>query len=116
MRKTIKYLLAIFIVVVVLFLGFKKNIHWQGLHQYDTRHFTIYYEDLNQQTLKDIEQKTAEEMNEGYDDVTELFIEADAKLQIKLKKQRRTAKAIQNMKKSLYIKATSTSRKANVDP
>ncbi|MFC1975078.1 peptidase MA family metallohydrolase [Chloroflexota bacterium] len=58
MRKTIKYLLVISIVaVVILFLGFKKNIHWQGLHQYDTQHFTIYYEDLNQQTLKDIEQK-----------------------------------------------------------
>ncbi|MBN1221101.1 MAG: collagenase [Anaerolineae bacterium] len=58
MKKTIKYLLAVSIVMVaILFLGFKKNIQWQGLHQYDTQHFTIYYEDLNQQTLKDIEQK-----------------------------------------------------------
>jgi hypothetical protein len=58
MRKAAKYLLVTFLVIaIVLFLGFKKNINFQELHTYDTPHFTIYYEELNQQTLKDIEQK-----------------------------------------------------------
>jgi hypothetical protein len=58
MRKTGKYLLVAFVaVVVVLFFGLKKNINLRGLHKYQSPHFTVYYEALNQQTLHDIEQK-----------------------------------------------------------
>jgi len=58
MKKAIKYLLiALLVIAIVLFFGFKKNINLSELHTYDTPHFTIYYEELAPQTLKDIEQK-----------------------------------------------------------
>jgi hypothetical protein len=70
MRKIAKYLLVIFaVIVVVLFLGFKKNLNLQGMHTYDTPHFIIYYEELNQQTLKDIEQK----LETSYPDIQSFF-------------------------------------------
>jgi hypothetical protein len=70
MRKTAKYLLATFVVIAIIaFLGFKKNIDLQGLHTYDTPHFTIYYEELDQQTLKDIEQK----LEASYPDIHNFF-------------------------------------------
>jgi len=38
----------------------------------------------------------AEDMNEGYDEVTELFIQAEAKRQSKLKKQKRNLRVMEN--------------------
>lgn len=58
MKKTAKYLLIIFIVVVgILVLGLKKNIHLDKMQVHETEHFTIYYETLKQETLNDIEKK-----------------------------------------------------------
>jgi hypothetical protein len=70
MRKIAKYLLVTFVVIgAILFLGFKKNLNLQGMHTYDTPHFVIYYEKLNQQTLKDIEQK----LEISYPDIQNFF-------------------------------------------
>ncbi|MBN2117013.1 MAG: hypothetical protein JW730_10595 [Anaerolineales bacterium] len=70
MRKTVKYLPAAFIVITaILFLGFKKNISLEGLQTYKTPHFTIYYEELSPQTLKDIEQK----LETSYPDLQSFF-------------------------------------------
>ena len=70
MRKIAKYLLVTFaVIVVILFLGFKKNLNVQGMHTYNTPHFIIYYEELNQQTLNDIEQK----LETSYPDIQNFF-------------------------------------------
>ena len=70
MRKIVKYLPAAFIVITaILFLGFKKNINLQELQTYNTPHFTIYYEKLNPQTLKDLEQK----LETNYPDMQNFF-------------------------------------------
>ncbi|RPI91455.1 MAG: hypothetical protein EHM40_15685 [Chloroflexi bacterium] len=70
MRKIAKYLPAILVVItIILFLGFKKNIDAGGLHAYHTPHFTIYYEELNQQTLEDLEQK----LETSYPDMQSFF-------------------------------------------
>jgi len=70
MRRIAKYLPVTFAVtVVVLFLGFKKNLNLQGMHTYNAPHFVIYYEELNQQTLKDIEQK----LETSYPDIQNFF-------------------------------------------
>jgi hypothetical protein len=39
--------------------------------------------------MKDIEDKKAEDMNDGFDEITHLFMEAEARKQLKLKKQKR---------------------------
>ena len=58
MRKIAIYLpITIIVILVIVFLGFKKNINLKGMQTYNTPHFTIYYNELNQQTLEDIEQK-----------------------------------------------------------
>jgi len=58
MKKTAKHLLVILIVVIgILVLGFKKNIHLDKMQVHETEHFTIYYETLKQKTLSDIEEK-----------------------------------------------------------
>ena len=58
MRRIAKYLpITIIVLLVIVFLGFKKNINLKGMQTYNTPHFTIYYEELNQQSLEDIEQK-----------------------------------------------------------
>ena len=70
MRKIAKYLLVTFaVIVIILFLGFKKNLNLQGMHTHDTPHFIIYYEELNQQTLNDIEQK----LETSYPDIQNFF-------------------------------------------
>jgi ankyrin repeat protein len=45
--------------------------------------------------LFDVEGKKAEDMNLGYDEITELYLNAETERQIKLKKQKRNAKVIQ---------------------
>jgi len=46
--------------------------------------------------LKDIEGKKAEDMNEGYDDVTQIYIDFDAKRQLKIKKELRNIRKSPN--------------------
>jgi hypothetical protein len=70
MKKAIKYLLVTSVVILVMaFLGLKKNISLQGMQTYNAPHFTIYYEELDQQTLKDIEQK----LETSYPDIQNFF-------------------------------------------
>lgn len=58
MKKSIRHLLVILVVVVgILFLGFKKNIKLDNMQVYETKHFTIYYETLEQATILDIDKK-----------------------------------------------------------
>lgn len=58
MKKTAKYLLITLMVVIgIMVLGFKKNIHLDKMQVHETEHFTIYNETLEQKTLNDIEEK-----------------------------------------------------------
>lgn len=58
MKKSIGHLLIILVVVVsILFLGFKKNIKLGNMQVHETKHFTIYYETLEQATIRDIDEK-----------------------------------------------------------
>ncbi len=57
MKKPVKYLLVILTVVGILFLGFKKNVNIDGMQVYETEHFSIYYETLEQKTISDIEER-----------------------------------------------------------
>ena len=69
MKKSMKYLLAILIVAGTLFLGFKKNINIDGMQVYETEHFDIYYETLEQKTISDIE----ESLETSYSDIQSFF-------------------------------------------
>ena len=70
MRKKAKYLMVtIAVIMMIAFLGFKKNINLRRMQTYNTPHFTIYYEELNQQTLKDIEKK----LETSYPDIQDFF-------------------------------------------
>ncbi len=55
MKKPMKYLLVLLTVAGILFLGFKKNINMDDMQVYETEHFSIYYETLEQKTISDIE-------------------------------------------------------------
>ena len=69
-RKTAKYLVVtIAAIMLIAFLGLKKNINLKGMQTYDTPHFTIHYEELNQQTLKDIENK----LETSHPDIQDFF-------------------------------------------
>jgi len=57
MKKLFTYLFVIFAIAGMLFLGLKKNIHLDNMEIYETEHFAIYYEALDQDTIHDIEQK-----------------------------------------------------------
>lgn len=57
--KKLKLYLLIVVIVAILWLGFKKNINTGKMQTYETDHFTIYYEALEQKTLDDME-KTLE--------------------------------------------------------
>ena len=64
-----KYLLAILTVAGILFLGFKKNISLDDMQVYETKHFDIYYETLEQKTISDIE----ESLETSYSDIQSFF-------------------------------------------
>ena len=57
MKKSMKYLLVILTVAGILFIGFKKNVNVDDMQVYETEHFSIYYETLEQKTISDIEKK-----------------------------------------------------------
>ena len=69
MKKSMIYLLAILIVAGILFLGFKKNIDIDDMQVYETEHFSIYYETLEQKTISDIE----ENLETSYSDIQNFF-------------------------------------------
>jgi hypothetical protein len=70
MRKIAKYLpVTIAVIIVIVFLGFKKNINLKGMQTYHTPHFTIYYEELDQEALEDIERK----LETSYPDIQNFF-------------------------------------------
>jgi hypothetical protein len=54
MKKLIRYLPVVLAVAVILFFGFKKNIHLDNMQVHETEHFTVYYEALGQETIDDI--------------------------------------------------------------
>jgi hypothetical protein len=60
MKRSSKYLLITVVIVGTAFLGLKKNIHLRNMQIHETKHFTIYYELVEQGTLTDIEQKLEE--------------------------------------------------------
>lgn len=53
-EKTSIKIVAFIAVVLILFVGLKKNINTRNLRTYDSEHFTIYYESLEPQTLTDL--------------------------------------------------------------
>ncbi len=57
MKKLLRYLSIILVVVGILFLGFKKNIHLDHMQVHETEHFTVYYEALERETISDIDEK-----------------------------------------------------------
>jgi hypothetical protein len=57
MKKPVKILIIVFVLAGIAFFGFKKNIHLDNLNFHETEHFTVYYESLDQGTVRDIEQK-----------------------------------------------------------
>lgn len=57
MKRSIECLLIIPVVVGILFLGFKKNIRLGNMQVHEAKHFTIYYETLEQATVLDIDEK-----------------------------------------------------------
>lgn len=70
MRKVAKYLpVTLAVIIIIVFLGFKKNINLKGMHIHQTPHFTIYYEELDQKTLEDIERK----LETSYPDIQNFF-------------------------------------------
>ena len=70
MRKIAGYLtVTLAVIMVIAFLGFKKNINLKGMQTHTTPHFTIYYEALDRKTLTDIEQK----LETGYPDIQAFF-------------------------------------------
>ena len=69
MKKLFCYLLVAIIIAGLLFLGLKKNIHLDNMEVYETKHFTIYYEALAQQTVNDIEQT----LEENYPAIQQFF-------------------------------------------
>ena len=55
MKRIIKYVLILLVVgICILFVGLKKHIQMETMETYETEHFIVYYEVLEQATLRDI--------------------------------------------------------------
>jgi hypothetical protein len=68
MKKKLIVLAGILLAAVgLLYFGLRKNIDLSVMNVYETEHFTLYYESLEPETIRDIEQ-TLEEKYPGFQD------------------------------------------------
>ncbi|MBN2678245.1 MAG: hypothetical protein JXR32_09320 [Anaerolineaceae bacterium] len=56
MNKLIRYLLIVLSIIGVLVLGFKKNINLEKMNVHETDHFTVYYEVIGQEAIRDVDE------------------------------------------------------------